>query len=423
MQRHWVGRAIGLFVSLGFLSIAEGQGEAYRRVHDPVLIREKNVYYVFSTGNGVPIRRSKDLRNWELVGRVFKEDVPAWAKAEIPKTKHVWAPDIACYRGQYLLFYAVSTMGSQRSCIGLAINKTLDRTSPQYRWVDQGKVIESFPDQMDYNAIDPNFVTDADGKPYLVWGSFWGGIKMMELDPETCKPRPEDQKIYSLAARPEAFSIEAPFLIHKNGWYYLFVSLEQCCRGVASNYRLAVGRAKEITGPYVDYVGRPMLQGFTTRLLEGYGTCRGPGHNGVLLGADGDWLIHHMYDATCKGMPTMQIRPLIFAEDGWPLVGEPLTEQAATSKKLGSDALIGTWIHTVNFGAGDYIQLKAQGKINSTSDPANWTYESGRLLLHWTRLDTPDRPWYDTCYLLGDGHFYVGRNPNGDLVRGVRQPE
>ncbi|HTE18842.1 MAG TPA: family 43 glycosylhydrolase, partial [Armatimonadota bacterium] len=128
---------------------------AVRHVHDPCIIRQGDTYYVFSTGHGIPIRRSRDLVRWELAGRVFKEDLPKWAREEIPGSVFPWAPDIAYFNGRYHLYYSVSSFGKNRSLIGLVTNKTLDPASRDYAWKDEGKVFESFA-RDDYNAIDSN---------------------------------------------------------------------------------------------------------------------------------------------------------------------------------------------------------------------------------------------------------------------------
>jgi len=395
------------------------QGDV-RHVHDPVIIREKDTYYVFSTGPGVPMRRSKDLITWENAGRVFAEDTPAWAKAEIFRARDVWAPDISHYNGRFHLYYAVSTMGSQRSVIGLATNATLDPASGDYKWVDHGKVIESFPDKVDYNAIDPNLALDDRGQPWLVFGSFWTGIKMIRLDPRTGMWSREDGKVYPLAARPPNGPIEAPFLIRHNGYYYLFVSFDHCCRGVGSNYKIMVGRSKEITGPYVDFTGRPMLDGGGTLVLAGHGECRGPGHNGILLSKDGDWIVHHMYDAKAGGTPTMQIRPLLWGSDGWPLAGEPIAASPATQRRPHAANILGIWRHSVNFGAEDYFELLPGGRMRAAASDATWKLEGSTLRLRWPQPGAPGGAMIDTCIIAPDGRSYVGRNQHGSVIRGVR---
>ena len=162
---------------------------------------------------------------------------------------------------------------------------------------------------------------DDEGRHWLAWGSFWGGIKMRRVDPESGKLSGSDSKLYSLASRrplrPPA--IEAPFIVKRNGYYYLFVSFDLCCRGKESTYKIVVGRSKKITGPYRDRDGKPMTEGGGTVLLEGTEAWRGPGHPAVLLGPGTDLLVFHAYDGT-TGEPTLQISTLAWPHD-WPRVG------------------------------------------------------------------------------------------------------
>ncbi len=223
-----------------------------------------------------------------------------------------------------------------------------------------------------------------------------------------------------MAARPQRHAIEAPFLTWKGDHYYLFVSFDHCCRGVASNYKIMVGRARDITGPYVDFQGRPMLEGYGTLVLAGYDEWRGPGHNGLLRDRDHDWLVHHMYDAGERGVPTLQIRPLIWARDGWPLVGEPISTAALAPRPLKSDDLLGTWRQSVDFGAEAYHEFLPEGRMNSAVDRAVWSYDKGSLELRWPAPDAPNGTWVDTCYVSPDGASYVGRNQNGLVIRGRR---
>jgi arabinan endo-1,5-alpha-L-arabinosidase len=302
------------------------QGGDVRHVHDPCIIKHGPSFCVLSTGTRfgetIPIRRSNDLRTWQRTGFVFST-LPAWIKEQVPGVRSLWAPDVAHFRGQYHLYYSASTFGSQRSAIGLVTNVTLDPASPDYRWVDRGPVITSKPGD-DFNAIDPNFILDDAGQPWLSFGSFWNGIMLIRLERSSGK-RPEgDDRVHALARRPNR-AIEAPFLHRHADWYYLFVSFDQCCRGSESTYRIVVGRSNQIVGPYLDRDGVPMLQGGGTPVLGRYGRFRGPGHNAILSANGTDWLVHHFYDADAKGVATLQIRHLTWDRDGWPIAGEPLT--------------------------------------------------------------------------------------------------
>jgi arabinan endo-1,5-alpha-L-arabinosidase len=283
---------------------------------------------VFCTGGRpgtgvIPIRTSTDLRRWTLAGYVF-EKLPEWATKEIPRPMGAWAPDISFYNGKYHLYYAVSTFGSRNSAIGLATNRTLDPKSPQYQWADEGLVLRSYQDKDDWNAIDPNLFIENKRSVWLNWGSFWGGIKMRCVDPETGKLSTQDTTMYSLASRPRAQpiggSIEAPFLIRHGGYYYLFVSFDRCCQGVKSTYNVRVGRSRKVTGPYVDKDGKPMTEGGGTLVIEATTkSWRGPGHEAVLQERSGDYLVFHAYHGT-TGRSYLQISTMVW-ENGWPKAG------------------------------------------------------------------------------------------------------
>jgi arabinan endo-1,5-alpha-L-arabinosidase len=287
-----------------------------RQVHDPTIVREGDNYYVFSTRAGIAIRCSKDLIHWRLCGDVFAH-LPEWAVKDVPGLRGLWAPDVSYFSGKFHLYYSVSTFGSNRSSIGLATNETLDSSSENYRWIDQGKVISSSTDD-DWNAIDPNVVLDEQGQPWLTFGSFWGGIKLRKLDSATGRLSSQDQNLYSLAKRPPPGAIEAPVIIRRNGYYFLFVSFDLCCRGKDSTYNIRVGRSRSITGPYVDRSGKDMMNGGGTLLLAGDARWAGPGHCAVLKVKDGDYLVYHAYDIEWHGVPTLRIASLRWDTEGWP---------------------------------------------------------------------------------------------------------
>jgi len=292
-----------------------------RNVHDPTIIMEGGTYYLFSTRAGIALRCSEDLILWKLCGDVFGH-LPQWAVEDVPGLRGLWAPDISYFNGKYHLYYSASTFGSNRSSIGLATNTTLNPLSERFRWEDKGKVIGSNPSD-DWNAIDPNLAFDEEGQPWLSFGSFWSGIKMRKIDPTTGKLSTQDQTLYSLASRPRTKelpgAIEAPAIIRKNGFFYLFVSFDICCRGRESTYNIRVGRARRITGPYADRSGKPMMEGGGTLLAEGArGRWRGPGHCAILQGRDGDRLVYHAYDAEARGIPTLRISLIFWDAEGWP---------------------------------------------------------------------------------------------------------
>ena len=299
-------------------------------LHDPVMIREGDTWHVFGSGGwqGAGLmswRTSTDLVTWKTNGPVF-DAMPDWTHA-IVGGNCCWAPDISRVGNEFRLYYAVSTGGSMRSMIGLATTKTLDKSSPDYGWTDRGMVLETHPGD-GYNAIDPNFFADDDGKQWLAFGSYWTGLKLVALDPGTGKPVPGDKTLHSLAYRPAPDgadnAIEAAFLIKRNGWYYLFASYDHCCQEMQSNYYVACGRSKSVTGPYVDRDGKRLMDGYGTSVVydRPYRSHRfiAPGHCAVVRDGGHDLLVYHAYDTKNGAAPTLRISEMTWDSAGWPSV-------------------------------------------------------------------------------------------------------
>jgi arabinan endo-1,5-alpha-L-arabinosidase len=248
---------------------------------------------------------------------------PAWTLEAVPGHRggeqgHYWAPDVIQLNGRYLVYYSVSTFGRNTSAIGLASNPTLDPSDANFKWTDHGIVVRSSPADR-FNAIDPAVTLDADGKLWMSFGSFWSGIKMIELDPATGLRIAADSPIHSLAYERE---IEAPFIYRHGGHYYLFVNWGICCRGVNSTYNIRVGRSEKITGPYVDREGKEMMKSGGTLVLGNEAPMIGPGHAGIIQVGEKYLLGFHFYDPTRRGLSTLAIREVKWGEDGWPLAGK-----------------------------------------------------------------------------------------------------
>lgn len=289
------------------------------RLHDPSTIAQcGKEYWTFATGRGVRSFRSKDLVAWQPGPPVFA-NAPAWTRQIVPENRgFFWAPDVLRVHQRYLLYYSVSSWGKNTSAIGLASNATLDPADPAFQWKDEGIVIRSTATN-NFNAIDPAVTLDAEGRLWLAFGSFWSGIKLVQLDSATGKCITPDAPLYSLAHHA---SIEAPFLHRRGSQYYLFVNWGLCCRGTNSTYEIRVGRSSNLTGPYLDKNGMDLLRGGGTPVLGSRGDFIGPGHPGIVNHAGQDWLSCHFYDGRQRGQSVLALRKLGWSEDGWPVVSD-----------------------------------------------------------------------------------------------------
>ncbi|MEO6277300.1 arabinan endo-1,5-alpha-L-arabinosidase [Roseateles sp.] len=277
--------------------------------HDPTLLIQGDHWLVFTTGRGLQRLESTDAgKTWRRLAPAFTE-IPAWWADAVPEHKglDVWAPKLFEHRGRTWALYSISTFGKNRSAIGLASSD-----KPDGEWHDEGLVVQSTAAD-NFNAIDPDLFVDNDGKLWLSYGSFWGGIRLTELSAATLRPIGETRFI----ARRKG-GIEAPTIARHGDWVYLFASYDPCCKGVASTYNVRVGRARSVTGPYLDRDGKDMLDAGATPLLISGARWKGPGHQDVV----GDWLVHHAYDSERGGKPHLRFKRLSWTDDGWPVVAQ-----------------------------------------------------------------------------------------------------
>ncbi len=300
---------------------------SYMFIHDPSMIREDNTWYLFSTGdpNGgvndgdIQIRESTDLRTWHLVGTVFRT-IPSWITNRVLGVQSLWAPDISYYGGLYHLYYAASSFGANDSLIALATNRTLDPSSPDYHWKDDGLVFFSVVAD-NYNAIDPALISAPGGAKWLLFGSFWGGIHLLRLDAATGLPASPHPTLYSLSEAPAPDPEEGSYMIYHDGFYYLFISYGFCCKAIGSTYEILVGRSQAITGPFVDPNGTTMTAGGGMELQGSTDGMIGPGGPSVTLDGGNFLIDYHYYDAWAAGQPWLQVRRLYWSADGWPITG------------------------------------------------------------------------------------------------------
>ncbi len=298
------------------MSLLAVKGSIY--AHDPVIVKEKEYYYRFQTGDLLPVFRSKDLLQWEQIYTVFSKN-PEWCSKQIPGSTSLWAPEVVYRNNEWHIYYSVSTFGKNRSCIGLVISKTLNHDSSEYKWVDKGFVLLS-TEKDDFNAIDPAVEQDQDNHDWLLWGSFWSGLKMQRLDNNGFLMK--NTPVISVASRmTDPNPVEGGYILKHKNFYYLFASHDFCCRGTASSYHIVIGRSELITGPYIDKDGIALMESGGTTLRDGFSYERwaGPGHNSIFVENNKYYMVYHAYDRNNNGIPMLMIESFEWDDKNWPV--------------------------------------------------------------------------------------------------------
>lgn len=325
-----------LTVGLALAPLAISDVPVQVDVHDPALAKDGDTYYLFSSGPGITFYSSKDMKTWRPRGRVFPGE-PSWARSVASRfNDHIWAPDVVRHEGRYYLYYSVSSFGQMSSAIGVTISKTLDPDAPDYKWEDHGIVVRSVPGRDLWNAIDPSVVADESGTPWMAFGSFWSGVKLVRLD-ATWRVPAEPQEWRSLAKRERSVlvddgvagpaEIEGPSIFRKGDYYYLFVSWGLCCRGKDSTYRMVVGRSRDLRGPYLDKEGKSMAEGGGTLLLGGNEAWPGRGGSSAYTIDGRDYLVFHAYEAADRGLQKLKIVEITWDAAQWPVVDERAADE------------------------------------------------------------------------------------------------
>lgn len=287
------------------------------------MLRAGDTYYRFWTGDYIPMATSTDLRSWSNAPAVYGNQYPAWVQpwlAGVPGEtfNFPWAPDVVAFGGQVHLYSTFSAkFGDNVSCITHLSTPNLGTTP----FTDHGPVLCTEGNES-YNAIDADVGFDADGAPWLSFGSFWDGIMLTELEADGSLAGGELTNI------ARASQIEAPVLFYRCGYHYLLVSFGLCCPGEGRSvndlsYRVVVGRAESITGPYVDRAGTAMTDGGGTLVVEGDGVnWAAAGHSDVLLDGDHFYHLYHAYRQS-NGAAELRIVDLLFDDEGWPIQHAP----------------------------------------------------------------------------------------------------
>ncbi len=277
-------------------------------IHDPSTIMEcEGKYYTFGTGGG----------------GLMSEDGWTWNGGAVRPGGGA-APDVVKIGDRYLIAYGATgggLAGGHNGRILTMWNKTLDPKSPDFKY-SEPVVVTSSDGIEDNDAIDPGFLLDpTDGRLWLSYGTYFGFIRLVELDPTTGK-RVEGNK-----PRNIAIDCEATDLMYQDGWYYLLGTHGTCCDGPNSTYNIVVGRSRKVTGPYLDNMGRDMLKGGGKMVVAAGERLIGPGHFGRMVIGDGvqKMSCHYEADLDQSGRSVLGIRPLLW-KNGWPVAGDNFKE-------------------------------------------------------------------------------------------------
>lgn len=282
--------------------------DGYVYIHDPsTIVKCDGKYYTFGTG----------------AGGLITEDGWNWHDGAV-RTGGGVAPDAIKIGDRYLVGYSSGypgTEGYTRGNIITVWTKTLDPNSPDFGYSEPNLVAWAGADD-DCWAIDQSFLLDpTTGRLWCSYGTYFGAIRIVELDPATGK------RVKGNLAVDVAIDCEASALMYKDGWYYLLGTHGTCCDGTNSTYNIVCGRSRSVTGPYIDNMGRDMLEGGGKMVLSAGDRCTGPGHFGLYVEDEGceKMSFHWEADFERSGRSTLGVRSLLW-KNGWPVAADPLKE-------------------------------------------------------------------------------------------------
>lgn len=297
---------LALFSAFFYGTLSAQVGKPF--IHDPsTIVQCDGKYYTFGTGSG----------------GLISEDGWVWNGGGVRPGGGA-APDAIKIGDRYLVIYGATGGGLGGGHNGKILtmwNKTLDPKSPDFKYTE-AKVVASSDGIEDNDAIDPGLLLDpTDGRLWASYGTYFGFIRLIELDPKTGERKKGNEAINI------AIDCEATALMYRNGWYYLLGTHGTCCDGANSTYNIVVGRSRKVTGPYLDNMGRDMLEGGGKMVIAAGGRVTGPGHFGRYIVDEGVEKLscHFEADLDQSGRSVLGIRPLLWKND-WPVAGELFKE-------------------------------------------------------------------------------------------------
>lgn len=256
---------------------------------DPTVIRTEDGFYLYATQTDkywVPIYFSKDLVNWEFKRTAFRNAT----KPQIPGGGAFWAPEIRHINGKYVLYFSWAKWGDGDA----SYTAVATSDSPLGDFVNSKELLTK--EDFGSNCID-QFYYEEDNKKYMFVGSF-NGIYVTELTDDGLSVKRNENGTPTLKKQVCGKAFEGTNIYKKNGYYYLFASINNCCDGERSRYKVVVGRSQDLLGPYLDKSGKDMINNAWELVLEGDGQkFFGPGHNSIIVQDDAgtDWMIYHSY--------------------------------------------------------------------------------------------------------------------------------
>ena len=286
---------------------------------DPTVIRTDEGFYLYATQTNsywIPIYFSKDLVNWEFKRSAFRKATRP-TEDVLPDGGAFWAPEIRHINGKYVLYFSWAKWGDgSKSYTAVATSD-----SPVGDFLNAKPLL--ITDDFGSNCID-QFYYEEDSKKYMFVGSF-NGIYVTELtdDGLSVKRGADGKPVLKKQVCGRAF--EGTNIYKKGKYYYLFASINNCCDGINSRYKVVVGRSEKLLGPYVDRKGKDMLDNSWELVLEGDGeTFFGPGHNSIIIPDDAgtDWMIYHSYvkENGAVGGRLGMLDRVVWSADGWPTI-------------------------------------------------------------------------------------------------------
>jgi len=398
------------------MRIATPNGNTAESCPDPSIIRGQNAgdtnWYLYCTSemftdhsrlHYMSISKSTDLVNWTYVGDVFASK-PRWVAGD----GYLWAPDIQYFNSKYYLYYAVSNTRAGGAAIFVATSNT-----PTGPWNASSIPVvepEPVPGHGMRPTIDPAIIQDGDQK-YIFYGSFNGGISARALSSDGMTSDRGSQVQIALSDR-----YEAPYIVKRNGYFYLFVSAGACCDGALSGYGVYAARSPNVLGPYIDKDGNSLLEsriGGTPVLTMNGNRWIGPGHNAVATDASGaDWMIYHAIDARKPYFDgSWTRRPAMLDPIAW-IDGWPRARSGAGASDSVQSAPIMTFGTPADTTAATIAPIDQPGAINTTLSDE---FDADQLSAQWSWI----RPPAGSAFGEGGGTFHFD-SQRGDIHQGSR---